>query len=271
MKNIFILTSICLLFGCELAMNKELEGHWHLNYHRASEGYFTLDVINDSIGYLDMYSLEFKTQGEYLKTKGLLLFPGDCGSRRFSYKVKGDHIYLKGIEGLGDFVGKRCDSNCCDKLEDALKYIKFEIDFPQILKNRKGTAITEEIAGNFETLYLGDLKMKHDPFLFSDVRIGIKGEVVDLEAIEFWFKFKRENEGGERKTINKARLIVDKFVDLYEINQLRNDLTKFGIDSVYLTYLKNEYNSQEEIFEYVLIKDEMFAQEMKLYQWIESL
>ena len=225
MKYVLMLISFSLLIGYYFLNEKEVIGHWHLKNKKLNKTYLTLDVINDSLAYLGLNSIISKTEGTHIKDKKILLFPGSCGSGHFFYKVRNDKIYLKGIHGLGDYEGERCNEGCCDKLKDAIKDIKFRIDLPIVSAKNYNAIVFKDLENDdYETIFFADLKAEHDVFYERKERIGIDGSVADIKDIQYWLELKRNPYLGRKRVIAKIRLIIDKYVNFNEIKGLSTEI-----------------------------------------------
>jgi len=211
-----------------------------------------MDVSEDTIAYLGKNSIYEPIEGIHRQEENILLFPGDCGSLRFKYEVTEDKIYLENY--LENYIGERCDSACCNKLKDFKHNLKIEVDFPQISLNR---AYLSPIGLKNDTrlaeLVVGIPKHEFDNFYEHKIRLELAGKFATIDQIGTWVEEVKVRTPENMHNRINYRIIADKNIYLESLEPIVEELKKVGIERIFLTCLKENFENEESLFEYVQI------------------
>lgn len=263
MKRIFTICLLLSIVACD--QSNKVEGHWHVDWpQRTSRGYITIDVFKDSIAYIGESPIFNKELGYHDRAENRILFPGDCGSALFEYTVIGDFIYLE--NHLANYTGQRCENDCCTKLSDFTDYYKVKFDLPVIGENEEKHKVIElEIRPHFiEDIAFGEVKDEYDYFLSKEPMLELNNEFANLTDIAAWTDNNKSKHAESRQHLLIYRLLLDKDLSLPEIKPLIDELNKHGITRIVITCLKENYQEEAEMFEYVRIDKFDFEQELSL-------
>lgn len=247
MRHIFYISLLAALWSC--SQSDKIVGHWHINRLKSQDSdYYTLDVTTDTIAYLGKNSINAYSEGEHFQRERRLFFRGGCGSGDFKYKVMGDRIYLENY--LGDWIGIRCGDGCCSKTKDLQDEIQLKIDISEITKSSLPKMSKSLDKAAICSVVVGYDKL--DSCKFGEIKVELDGEVKKLNDIDEWLTTVRlKNTPSYFKHILSFRIIPDKDIKFSELKPILAILEKREIRKIYLTYLKSDFENQEDIFEYI--------------------
>jgi len=239
MKTSFTICSFFVLIGCNQSDNTI--GHWHISRENSdSQNYITMDITADSIAYLGKNSIYKAEEGRHNRKNKTLFFPGDCGVFDFKYKLKQDQIFLE--SHLEKYIGKRCGANCCNKLIDFKNTIKPDIEFPIIVKNRNN---------------LNPIELENEDFLESIVvgknKLELAGEISKLNDIGEWIRSINNSYPKSQWKRIIFRVIADKNILLKDLKPIIDELKKHKIERILITCLKESFEAEESMFEYIFL------------------
>lgn len=266
MKGIKAIFFLWIISSCNESI--DVTGHWHIQKVKSKGTYIVMDVSGDGIAYLGKNSIYGSIEGIYNPFEKTLDFPGECGSLNFEYELSGNKILLKNY--LEDYIGKRCDNNCCNKLLDFKNDIKLEINFPQIKRSRKKLKPIEfENEERLEELLVGTSKEEFDNFNEDKIRIELAGKFAEIDDIGIWAEAVKIKYSEQVRDRVKFRIIADRNILLLDLKPVVDELKSNGIHRIFLTCLKEKFEIEEGMFEYIQIDEISFDEKSKLHEEVD--
>ena len=209
-----------------------------------------MDIVNDTLAFRYRNTIYGEWEGAWIRKEKKLKFPGECGSGNFDYEVKNNEIYLKNHLG-SQYKGYKCDTTCCNIIEDYTYNFLIDIDF-SVLKNNKGNLVfTQSLLDRYyvRSIIIGKPKKKYIEQYGDSIRIEISGKFVELEDIDIWLEGVKNSCSKDEYSQVKYEIIVDRSVPVNYIKAVIDILRKNGPKKIILTCL-NE-NSKGKSLEYV--------------------
>lgn len=263
MKNILLIFSFLTIIACD--SSQKATGHWHIYSEKDRlKTIWLLDVEEDSIAYWSN-PLYGKEEGRYVPKDRLLLFPGECGSGEFEYRIIGDNIILSG-EYAHTHRGYRCDDKCCTPIEDFKINFKLDVQFPQIQKLRDSLRTIEFKSERFkEPVIIGRLKSDLDYF-YEDEEIFLElgGKLAQKKHIGDWLAYEKSRLNESQRPFLSFKFIIDKNIALKDLRPIVEEFRKHDAPKIWITCLKPDYMNQEQMLEHVRIIDIDLNQDLTL-------
>ena len=250
MKKGLVFLSIFFLSGC--LPDPDITGHWHMRPEVLTDStYLTLDIINDSIAFMGENMIHEILMGQHNPDNNTLLFPGACGAFRFTYKSRGNKLYLENY--LENWVAEKCDTQCCNKIEDFTNEFKLKCDLPQIIKNANKFNIFEKDSNEgFENIMVGFSKKPKNESATTDLKIELDGQISTIDDIGEWVEKRKSRVSEPRRKRMIYRLFADKNVSIEKLLEIKEQIVKQGVSKMVLVSLKKDFEKQNNMFQYVI-------------------
>jgi len=234
-----IILFIAILLSCS-SDQQDLNGHWHISYkNNSSDFYATIDIENDTTAILNKDSAIYQEIGKHDQEKREIFIPGSCGAYQFKYRRVGNNLKLENY--LADWIGIKCDSNCCNKLEDFTKSLRIDIDLPKINVNISNT-ITKSFNRyqNFENIIIGKPKDKSARGHILGSALELDGRFADFADIKIWIEHIEKKSQPLKKNPIVYRIIADKEVSTKDLKRISREFNNKMINNYYLTCLSKK-------------------------------
>jgi len=255
MNNKFFWLPILLIF-CGCIGDPNLNGHWHIKSINPEEKimgskFFTIDVFDNKATLNKSVFRGPDFNGWVHFNTGEINFGGECLILNFTFEKQGDNLLLYQSEYSKDkkfeFIGKKCDKNCCDLQEDFFSSTDLYIDLPEII----------------DTLNLQDANVIHQysviPLLFggqdnnkSTDEFSFFMDKTEINSDSILVKFEEKNQMKlpERMRKRVSRIIfADKETPIKFIRESIRNYSKMKVQGFYIA---TKRKSIEEKFNYWL-------------------
>ena len=253
MKNIYLLFfTLIFLFGCN--NSKNIEGHWHLTPKIADFEYITLDIINynDTVAYYEKHTFDpYKIRHQ---PKEKYLISGECGGF-FSYVANQKYLYMKNVQGYGDYIGEKHELTNSHILKDYRKNLLVDINFPIINNSKLIKQDKLPIGSEIENITIGIPKYSKDVFYKEKIRIQVRDKFIEITELDEYIENVKNRYSDEALPFINFRLISDRNVPNELIFLIKEKLNKANFKRVFLTCLKENFNEIGSLFEYIELKN----------------
>jgi len=221
--------------------------------HPEHAKYITMDISEDSIAFLGKNSIYGTTEGFYNSKEKIIFFPGDCGAFQFEYKLRGGKLYLKNY--LEDHIAERCDSNCCNKLIDFKHDLRTNLTFPKVKTNIETLKPFEVLNKELlENISLGIPKELYNKEYGDTLMLELSRRFATINDISKWVEHARSSRQEAIRDRISFRILADKNLPVKDLMPVINELKKNGVRRIFFTCLKANYETADNMFEYVFIE-----------------
>ena len=269
MKSILFFSILVLCISCQ--EDVDINGHWHIEKENSKDSkYIVMDIENDTIASIGKNTIFGEVAGDHNLAERKLFFPGDCGMFQFDYKMNGDKLMLE--NHLENWVGQRCDTLCCARLDDFKNDLRLEINFPVLERKGKSFAIKHfETHQKFENIIFGESKNKMLRAHTYGPVLELEGKISDIDDLKYWIDLKRKNVAKENHSRMIYRIIADKKISTTEIEKIVKELKNKNIQNYYLTCASVDQNKNEPIFLYVHLEEIELGEGSTLEDLLEKM
>lgn len=256
MKKVIVLILVFLNLSC--LDSERIIGHWHI--HKVDKitevnekSFVAMDVVNDTLARFGVNSCYGSLDGIHKKKEKQLNFPGDCGVFHFKYKFDDRKLILE--NHLGEqYLGTKCETDCCDKVLDFKSKLKVDLDFISLVGKRKILEPREiPFGGLAENIFVGFANGESKIESRDSLRFQLTNELGTLEDIIPWVEKRKLKYVEERHEYLKYLIFVDKSVSFEMIRRIADEFKQYGISQIYLAFFKSDYQNSTEMFEYVFL------------------
>ena len=252
MKEICLLIIILSTISCA---KPDLNGHWHVKSKNEGElilgrHFLTLDIYNNTLGIINenvFLERNFDALVDFKKNE--MLFQGECHVLDLKFKLNNKDLYLRQIHytdsGEHQFVGKRCDEECCDKQKDHFSSTIYNFDLPQIIDTIGLSSILNIPRNLIYPLIFGfenePSNKKNNQFKFTTGLKDFEIKVDEIEIHEEKFQIKIQE---QIKKYLKRVILADKEISLKEMYPVIKKYSELGINKMYIGLRQSSKNKE---------------------------
>jgi len=269
-----ITTLIILVWCLSSCTNEEgqLLGHWHIygvgNNNPSIGEYSTIDIRNDTLAIFNkgIFS-DYSLKGSIDHENKTMLFGGECRMLDFRYRLVEDKLLLNkdryDEETDISFVGKKCDSLCCDLQEDFFKSILLKVDLPSCKEDKKSLKSVYGMKQSLlRSVYVGKIKRSYHHLYPDEYMISLGGQEMGLEKVEEWRERCLIKIPENQRALSRSVIYADRHTPKAELIEVVETLLKSDDKPIYLA-LKNDRGKFEIM--YLTLHSNTFKENIELY------
>lgn len=259
MKNKIILYLLLITSVITSCQNYSIDGHWHIKRESILIKEYNLTSTSKEMSYDQEVILDIENdEGTWNRNKydygGIPLYidkikksieisNGECFRSEYKYELNFDSLKLFSSDGNLQFIGAKCDQNCCDKQADEFIDNNLIIDLPIVIDSSLSKKYN--IYRPYEQrIFIGRPKLNYFGCSPSPT-ISVNNKYISLNEIPIVIEMNKVKIPFSSRNQIQYSLYSDKNVKIYYLIALIQKLKDNGITEIKLA-VREDTNLEKE-------------------------